>query len=100
MGHTDPQIRDAMLAHLRQNHPSMCRHWFDDIEPLDLVGGTLRLLVREAVQLKYLQRRCVEQFTEAAQIASGRLLAVRFIGEEEANGDEPPPGAYNGPIGS
>ena len=89
MGRTDPQIRDAMLAHLRQNFPSTCRHWFDDIEPLDLSGGTLRLLVRETVQLKYLQRCCIDQFTEAAQVASGRLLAVRFVGEDEANGEVP-----------
>ena len=43
MGRPDPQIRDAMLAHLRRNHPSMCRHWFDDIEPLDMTSGTLNL---------------------------------------------------------
>ncbi len=85
MGRPDPQIRDAMLAHLRQNYPSMCRHWFDDIEPLDMSGGTLKLLVRELVQLRYLQRCCVAQFTEAAQVATGRLLAVRFVGEEDLN---------------
>lgn len=83
MGRLDPLIRDAMLAHLRQNHPSMCRHWFDDIEPVELAGGTLKMLVREPVQLKYLQRCCVDQFTEAAQVATGRLLAVKFVGEGE-----------------
>jgi chromosomal replication initiator protein len=99
MGRFDPQVRDAMLAHLRKNYPSMCRHWFDDIEPLDVLGGTLRLLVRESVQLRYLQRCCVDQFTEAAQVATGRLLAVRFIGEEELTDDgrtvaaPPPPAA-------
>lgn len=87
MGRTDPQIRDAMLAHLRQNYPSMCRHWFDDIEPMEVHGGTLRLLVREVVQLKYLQRCCVNQFTEAAQVATGRLLAVRFVGEADLGDD-------------
>lgn len=87
MGRLDPQIRDAMLAHLRKNYPSMCRRWFDDIELLDVAGGTMQLLVREAVQLKYLQRCCVEPFTEAAQMASGRLLAVRFVGEADLGGD-------------
>ncbi|MCI0630249.1 MAG: chromosomal replication initiator protein DnaA [Phycisphaerales bacterium] len=76
-----------MLAHLRQHHPEISRHWFDDIEPLELSGGTLTLLVREAVQLKYLQHRCIGQFTEAAQIASKHLLAVRFVGEDDIGDD-------------
>lgn len=96
MGRLDPRIRDAMLAHLRTNYSSMCRHWFDDIEPLEISGGTLKLLVREPVQLKYLQRCCTDQFKEAAQVASGRLLAVRFVGENDIGDDgrildAPPP---------
>ena len=83
MGRPDPQTRDAILAHLRRTYPTMCRRWFDDIVPVALAGGTLKLLVREPVQLKYLQKRCQRQFTEAAQAITGRLLAVRFIGEEE-----------------
>ena len=54
-----------------------------DIEPLELSGGTLRLLVREPVQLKYLQQRCQEQFTEAVQAVMRLLVAVRFVGETE-----------------
>jgi chromosomal replication initiator protein len=83
MGRPDPQLKDAILTYLRKFHSSMCRHWFDDIEPLELSDGTLKLLVRELVQLKYLRRCCVEQFQEAAQSITGRLLAVRFIGEGE-----------------
>ncbi len=87
MGRVDPQIRDAMLAHLRKNHPTICRHWFDDIEPLEISGGALKLLVREPVQLKYLQRCCVEPFREAAQAITGHLLAVRFVGESDLGDD-------------
>jgi len=97
MGRPDPQIRDAINAHLRKYHSSMCRHWFDDIEPLEISSGTLKLLVREPVQLKYLQKCCVEQFTDAAQTVTGRLLAVRFVGEadpaEDAGGPAPAAGA-------
>jgi chromosomal replication initiator protein len=64
----------------------MCRRWFDDIEPLELSGGTLRLLVREPVQLKYLQQRCQDQFTEAVQAVMRLLVAVRFIGEVDLRG--------------
>jgi chromosomal replication initiator protein len=59
----------------------MCRRWFDNIEALGLSGGTLRLLVREPVQLKYLQRHCQQEFTEAAQAVIGMLVAVRFVGD-------------------
>jgi chromosomal replication initiator protein len=61
----------------------MCRHWFDEIEPVELSSGTLKLLVHELVQLRYLQRCCVQPFREAAQAVTGRLLAVRFVGDAE-----------------
>ena len=83
MGRNEPDLRSAILAHLREHHPDMCRHWFDDIEPLDPVGGMLYLVVKELVQLRYLQRCCVEHFAEAARAVTGHLLAVRFISEEE-----------------
>jgi chromosomal replication initiator protein len=79
----DPHVWDAILTHLRRTYPGMCRRWFDDIEPLEVSGGTLRLLVREPVQLKYLQQRCQKQFTEAVQAVMRLLLAVRFVGEAE-----------------
>jgi len=83
MGRPDPKTREAIFTHLRRTYPTMCRRWFDDIVPIDLTGGTLRMLVREPVQLKYLRRRCQKQFTEAAQAVTGRLLAVKFVGEND-----------------
>ena len=85
MGHVSPHVRDGILAHLRSTHPSMCRRWFDDIEPLELSGGTLKLLVKEAVQLKYLKRHCRKEFTEAIQAVLGMLVAVQFVGQREAD---------------
>jgi chromosomal replication initiator protein len=75
----------------------MCRRWFDDIEPLELSGGTLRLLVREPVQLKYLQQRCQEQFTEAVQAVMRLLVAVRFVGEAELRAPDQA-GSRAGPV--
>ncbi|MBX3373184.1 MAG: chromosomal replication initiator protein DnaA [Phycisphaeraceae bacterium] len=85
MGRPDPNLLDGMLTYLRRTHPAMCRRWFADIEPLDQSGGVLRLLVRESVQLRYLQRQCSQQFSEAAQAVTGSLLAVRFVGESEVS---------------
>jgi len=87
MNRPAPDIRDALLAYLRQNHPNMCRHWFDQVVPLEISRGMLRLLVREPVQLKYLQRCCVQPFQEAAQAVTGRLMTVRFVGEDDAGAD-------------
>ncbi len=85
----EPHVWSAVLAHLRRAHPSMCRRWFDDIEPLAMAGGTLRLLVRDPIQLRYLQQRCRKEFTEAVQAVLKLLVAVRFVGETES---EPGPG--------
>ena len=87
MGRSDPQVWAAMLSHLRQNHPQMCRNWFQHIQPYDLAGPTVLLLVREQVQLKYLRRAFTQQFVEAAQAVTGRLVPVQFIGEEDIGDD-------------
>jgi chromosomal replication initiator protein len=79
---TPIDIKARLDAYLRKNHPEICRHWFDEIEPVGIDGGTLNLLVREPVRRQYLQRTCLVQFTEAAQAITGCLLAVRFVGDE------------------
>jgi chromosomal replication initiator protein len=89
-----------LTEHLRRHHAEICRHWFDEIEPLDMEGGVVRLVVREPVQLKYLQRCCATQFTEAIQAVTGRLLAIRFVGpEEEFVASAPPAPAAAGDEG-
>ena len=78
-------LRNDLISYLRHHFPTTCRHWFDDIEPLGVVNGVLRLLVQEPVQLRYLQRVCTEQFTEAAQAVTGTLnLTEDSLWVEEA----------------
>jgi chromosomal replication initiator protein len=91
LGQADLDVWDGVLAYLRRVHPGMCRRWFDEIEPLDVGGGTLRLLVREPVQLRYLHERCRAEFTEAAQAVLKRLVGVRFVGDAEAGTLDPAP---------
>lgn len=78
------EVRNSVIAHLRTNHPDMCRHWFNDIQAVEYDGGTLTLLVSEPVQLKFLQARCLDKFNESAQASTGRLVAVRFVNDEQA----------------
>ena len=89
MQRIEPGFRESLVDYLRKNHADICRHWFDDIEPSEIRDGVLRLVVREPVQLRYLQRCCGPYFTEAAQNATGRLLVVRFVSpEDDAKFDE------------
>ncbi len=85
MARPEPEFRGAIVAYLRKHKPEICRHWFDDIEPVGIASGTVHLLVREPVQLRFLQRSGVQPFTEAVQAITGRLLTVRFVDEDEAN---------------
>lgn len=87
---SDVDLKGQLVGFLRKNHPEVCRHWFDEIEPLSVDVGVLRLLVSEPIRRQYLQRSCSTQFTEAAQAVTGRLLAVQFVGDGEAPGSSAP----------
>ncbi len=89
MAMVDSQVMSSVLKHLWDNHHAICRHWFNDIETVDLDGGTIRFLVRESVQLRYLQRSCIDAFTEATQEATGRLLGVEFVTADDLASDPP-----------
>ena len=77
------QLKRDLLDRLKSDFPTMCRHWFEDIRVVDVMDGSIRILIDEPVQLKYLQRCCTQQFVEAAQSITGRLLGVRFVGGED-----------------
>ena len=77
------QLKTGILRQLKIDSPTMCRHWFEDMRVVDVVDGSVRILIDEPVQLKYLRRCCTQQFVEAAQSVTGRLLGVRFVGGEE-----------------
>ncbi len=91
MSTPDPALWRSMLTYLRQNHGEMCRQWFDELEPLWLDGGVLQVRVANHVQQNYLARRCAGAFNDAAQAATGNLVAVSFV-----NGDGYPPASDRG----
>ncbi|MCC5831254.1 MAG: chromosomal replication initiator protein DnaA [Phycisphaeraceae bacterium] len=79
MSRLEPSVWNGMMDHLRQSHPSLCRQWFESLVPLQLESGQLRIQAESEIQQQYLQNRCVEQFREAAQAATGKLVSVRFV---------------------
>ncbi len=89
----DRMIWKKTLAHLRINHPDLWRQWFEEIEPMTLAGGLFRLRAASTHQRRFLQRDCARAFSEAAQAVTGRLVAVRFEGEEDEIERAAAPGA-------
>ena len=79
MPNIDPALWRDMMAHLRKRHSSICRQWFEELEPTDLKGGLLQIATSNSVQEKYLQSKCLDQFNEAAQAVTGALIGIRFI---------------------
>ncbi len=79
MAKIDPTLWHKLMDSLRQRHPTLCRQWFEELEPLSLESGTLLVRTSNSVQQRYLQGKCVPQFTEAAQTVTGKLVAVTFI---------------------
>lgn len=91
---SDQQLWSGMLSHLKTHHAALCRQWFEEIEPLGIAGGVLRLRAHSTVHRDYLQRQCIEPFKDAACSASQVLLSVQFYGPEdevERVQDEPGP---------
>lgn len=82
----------AALVTLRARHPEISRQWFDDIQPLELSGGMLTLRAPDRMRRRYLERTALGAFQAAAQEATGRLLAIRFLDEaQQASAAEAPP---------
>lgn len=86
----DRQMWGGMLAHLRSVHPEICRQWFEEIEPLGIAGGVLRLRAHSQIHRDYLQRTCLEPFNDAARTVSERLISVQFLGPDDRVEPAPP----------
>lgn len=78
-----PALWRDIMDYLRLRHASLCRQWFEDLEPMQLDSGLLQIRAGNDVQQNYLQKKCLDQFTEAAQSVTGALVAVRFVTEEQ-----------------
>ena len=96
MPNIDPALWRDIMAYLRKRHSSICRQWFEELEPVDLKGGLLRVSTSNAVQEKYLQSKCLDQFNEAAQSVTGALIGVRFVSGKLAGDKSAAPEALLG----
>lgn len=83
MSESDRKIWTAVLSHLRENTPALCRKWFEDIEPLGFQGGAMDLCAKQNAHRDYLTGKCVDAFNDAFQLITGHLVSVRFLGPED-----------------
>jgi chromosomal replication initiator protein len=74
----DPAIWQRLLQHVRTQHPSLNRVWFDEMSPRQLTNGIIQVTVATPAQLNFCQSHCQQPFTVAAQALTGRLVAVSF----------------------
>jgi chromosomal replication initiator protein len=77
------EVWRLLLQHMRTHAPDICRHWFEELEPLSVTGGVLYIRAHSLVHRDYLHRACNKRFNEAGQTATGRLISVRFLGPDE-----------------
>ena len=83
MANPDREIWACMLTHLRNDHASLCRQWFGELEPIGITDGSMLVRVQNDVHRDYLRRECVEAFNDAARSATSSLMAIRFLGPED-----------------
>jgi chromosomal replication initiator protein len=88
MAKVDPALWRHIMDYLRRRHAPICRQWFESLEPLELDTGLLKVATSNGVQQNYLQKRCLEPFTEAAQSATGALVAVQFVTGESSSTEQ------------
>jgi chromosomal replication initiator protein len=74
----DPAVWQRILQHVRMQHPTLNRVWFDQLRPRQLSNGVIQVTVQTPAQLNFCQHQCQQPFTAAAQGLTGRLVAVTF----------------------
>jgi len=79
-------IWDKILRYLQKNHPQLWRSWFEQIEPVGLENGLLRIEVSERSWQLYLKQMCNDALNEAAQQITGHFITFDYI---HSNGYQP-----------
>jgi len=76
-------IWDEILRHLQKHNSQLWRSWFEQIEPISLDNGLLRVGVPERSWLQFLRQECNVGFREAAQRVTGHLIGLEYVHTEQ-----------------
>jgi len=77
------QVLDDVLAHIRAEHPTVARRWFDDLEPLGIVSGTFGVRAHSDLHRDYIRLNGLDAFNDAVRSVTGQLIAVRLLGPND-----------------
>lgn len=75
---------DTLFAHLQARHAGLIRAWFNDLRLAEFDHGEVVIRCNDVGQLRYLREDCLRAFVDAAQLATGRLVGIRFVGPDGA----------------
>jgi len=85
-------IWDKILRYLQKHHSAYWRSWFEQIEPIGLENGLLRVGVPDQSWQQYLKQSCNGCLLEAAQQVTGHLISLEVVYTDQENyADEAPP---------
>jgi chromosomal replication initiator protein len=81
-------IWDKVLRYLQMNYSQHWRNWFEQIEPMGLENGCLRIGVHDRACLQYLKQICNDSLKEAAQQITGHLISLEYVLTDPENLNE------------
>ncbi len=79
----DHQVLEDVLAHIRVEHPTVARRWFEELEPLGIVSGTFGVRAHSDLHRDYLRRNGLDAFNDAIRSVTGQLIGVRLLGPSD-----------------
>lgn len=72
-------IWDKILRYLQKHHSQFWRSWLEQVEPISLENGLLRIGVPERSWQQYLKQFCNAGLREAAQRVTGHLVSLEYV---------------------
>ena len=79
----DHQVLEDVLAHIRTEHPTVARRWFEELEPLGIEAGAFGVRAHSDLHRDYLLRNGLDAFNDAVRSVTGQLIAVRMLGPQD-----------------
>ena len=86
MAAVESRLWQQIIQYVVSNGGELIRPWFAQLEPVSLEHGLLEIQAPGAAEQSYCQGKATGLFTEAAQMATGRLVTVCFLARSQADG--------------
>ena len=79
VSNVESHLWQQIIQHVVAHGGQILRPWFAQLEPVALEHGLLEIQVPGAQEQSYCQQHATRLFTDAAQIATGRLVSICFL---------------------